>query len=206
MAPICVSAERVDREDRAEEHVQQIDVRAAQRDDQDTQRKRCQIEAGEARILLQHGRTTDGPRQQRHGETRPRAHQCPLPSATASRRRDSRLRHPAGWRGSCASPDQAHPPQHQEDTDRPRSEAQAQAGDKRPAHEAIVGERREEADRRPLMQPARRRLRLHPSVRPWRGPSAGSAATSRRPLAPIRSVPRAISSVCGKCARICSKS
>ena len=49
----------VEREHRAEQHVQQVDTAALHRDDQHAERERDEIEGGEARVLAQDGGAGD---------------------------------------------------------------------------------------------------------------------------------------------------
>ena len=83
----------------AEQDVQEVDLRSAQRHQQDAARERDQVEGSETRILLDHGRAGDEPRHQRHGEAGREAAQGHRRAATAPPP-GSRQRRPAGSRGS----------------------------------------------------------------------------------------------------------
>jgi hypothetical protein len=94
----------VECEHRAEQHMHQIDVAAAGRHDQHPERKRDQVEGGEARILAQNGRAGNEPGEQRDGEPGDQ------PADRHGAERKSGDEKAAGWRapwrrrsGSCAA-------------------------------------------------------------------------------------------------------
>ena len=105
----------VDGEDGAEQHVQQVNAGAAQRDDQHAGGERSQVEAREARILAQRGRAADQPRQQRHGQPGDRAAQPHRGQRQAGEQETDRGARQHGVAHRVA--DQAHPAQQQQHPD-----------------------------------------------------------------------------------------
>ena len=58
----------VEGEHGAEQHMQQVDIAALHRDDQHAERKRHEVEGGEARVFAQDGGAGDKAGGERHGE------------------------------------------------------------------------------------------------------------------------------------------
>ena len=132
----------VERQHRAEEHVQQIHVRAAQRHDGDAERQGQQVEGRERRILLQRGEARDeagGDRDDHAGEQPADGHRRQRQAGDEiadGRAGQDRVRH--GIAG------EAHAAQHQEDADRAAAERDGDHAHERALHELEFGKRRVE--------------------------------------------------------------
>ena len=132
----------VHRQDVAEQHMQQVDVGALDRDDRDAQRQRHQVEGRERGVFLQLGGARDHACEDRDGKARDQAasrhrEQIEPGEQEADRRsRQDRMRHGVA--------DEAHPPQHQEHADRRAAERQRDHGGERAAHELEFGEGRDQ--------------------------------------------------------------
>jgi len=122
--------------------VQQIDVRAARRDDEDAEREADEIEAREARILPERGRPADDAGEQCDGEAddeparRHRPERKPRDEKADGGARQDRMAHRVAH--------QAHAAQHQERADGTGAKREREAGDEGAAHEAVIGEGRDD--------------------------------------------------------------
>ena len=132
----------VHRQDVAEQHVQQIDVGALDRNDGHAQRQRHQIECRQRGIFLQLRIACHQACKDRHREAR---------DQTARRHREqTKARQQKADRGTGQDgmghriADQTHPPQHQKYADRRAAQRQRDHGRQRPAHEFEFGEGRDQ--------------------------------------------------------------
>ena len=129
-------------QDGAEQHMQQIDIGAARRDDQHAERQAGEVEACQTGILLELGGARDQSRQQRHAQPRDQ------PAERHGRQRQARQQEgdgrarQDGVRHGIAH--QAHAAQHQQHADGAAAQRQGEAGGQRPAHEAVGHERLDE--------------------------------------------------------------
>ena len=128
----------VERQYRAEQHMYQIDIAAAQRDDQHPKGERAEIEAGEAGILGEPGMSRDQPGENSDGQPgdepakrHPEKRQAGEQKAEGGARQD-RMGH--GVAG------QAHAAQHQEHADRRPADGQRRGAGECSAHEAEFDE------------------------------------------------------------------
>ncbi len=188
---------------RAEEDVQKIDVRAAERDDEHARRKRGQIEGREARILAQDRGAADEPRQKRNGKPDDEAAEAHRRQRQAARYEEAERR--AGQhRVAHRVADEAHAPQEEEHTERTGADAERHAGDERAPHEAVFDEGLDEDV-----------VEDHATLRTG-SVSAGASSSHRSAMARARTrlafvmtdavgpqpiISRAMSSVSGKCVR-----
>ena len=191
----------IKRKDRAEKHVHEVDIAAPGRHDQHAERERDQVEGSKARIFAERRDPGDEPRQERDGHPRDQPADGHGPQRQARHEvthggtRQDRMGHRVAG--------QAHPAQHQKDTDRRGAHRNGDAAKKRPAHEAEIGERRKD------------QVPDHAALRPqtWGGPEQAShiwrarnwfSAVSTCPVGPWATSSRASIIVSGKCERTVS--
>ena len=117
----------VEREHGAEQHMQEVDIAAAHRDDQNAERERDEIEGGEARILAQDRRARDEASGERHGKPRQEAAKAHGEQRQAGEEIADGSTGKDGMAHGVAH--QAHAPKHEEDADRGSAERQSEQAD-----------------------------------------------------------------------------
>ncbi|MPN20766.1 hypothetical protein SDC9_168145 [bioreactor metagenome] len=127
----------VQRQHRAKQHMQQIDIGAAQRNQQHTQRQRDEIEARKARVVAQRRVSRDDARQHCHQHTR----QQPAYRHRRQRQPEQQIaQRSAGKNGMRHRiPHQTHAPQQQNRAQRRSRHTQCQAPGQRSPHKAELG-------------------------------------------------------------------
>ena len=132
----------VQRQHIAEQHVQEIDVGALERDDGDAERERKQVESRQRRILLEFGRAGDKPGKQGNNEPGDQAARGHGEQVEPGEQKPDGRPGQNGVRHGIAH--EAHATEHQEHADGTRAQRQRERARKRAAHELELGERRDE--------------------------------------------------------------
>ena len=132
----------VHRQDVAEQHMQEIDIGALDRNDRDPERQRHQIERGQRGVFLQLGSARHHAREDRDGKACDQSACRHRKQIEARQQKADRGTGQDGVRHGVA--DQAHSPQHQEHTDRRAAQRQRDHGRERAAHEFEFGKRRDQ--------------------------------------------------------------
>ena len=132
----------IQRQHGAEQHVQQVDIRAFQGHQCDAESQRHEVERRQRCVLTQHRQPGNGAGAERHrkaGGHAPSRHPAQRQAAHKVAKRctgQDRVGHGIA--------DKAHPAQHQEHADRAGAERLSECTDQRPAHEREIGKGRDQ--------------------------------------------------------------